>query len=354
MSTGDEADLKGILRDAPVPILVVGAGGNILFGNSKAESLLGRYPDDIRGFVRDSAVSCNRSAGGAMPPTEAPGLRMALVEEDGRAFDVEMTTSPGIYRGEPVTIAVIREVPPQGAVRPSAEGAPQTGGTKDNRHRLQLAIASHEFRVPLGIIDSAAQRLARILAPEGTGDAARRVRQIRRSVKGLLRLIEDTIDGDLSARALRIQETDLAAMLAQICQDQAELSEDRPIVCAFEPLPLMQVDPALIERVFINLLSNAIKFSSEEFPVWVSATHDATHVVIDVADQGIGIPEAELGKVFDACFRASNADHAPGSGLGLGIVRRLVEAHKGTVQIRSTRGLGTVVTVRMPIVAESD
>lgn len=354
--SGEETDLTGILRDAPVPILVAGPDSKILFANSKAKLLLGHYLGNAPRGTPYDATHYDLSANDLILPAGTPDRRVGLVDADGHSFEVELTAAPGTYLGQPVSIIAIREIPQQGDGA-SNEVAQAEGSADDHRRRLRFAIASHEFRVPLGIIDSAAQRLARILAPDGNEDAAHRIRQIRRSVKGMLRLIEDTIDSiddDLSTRVLRRQETDLGAILSQICEDQAELFGNRHIVCSLGPLPLACIDPALIERVFINLLSNAIKFSPEAFPIQVDATHDAAYFIVDVADQGIGIPEAELDHVFDERFRASNADHAPGSGLGLGIARRLVEAHQGKMEIRSTPGLGTVVSVRLPIVTPTD
>ncbi len=116
---------------------------------------------------------------------------------------------------------------------------------------------------------------------------------------------------------------------------------------------VVHADPVQVERALLNLVSNAVKFTPPGGRVDVSVRAEGDWVVVEVADTGIGIPAAEQDALFSRFFRASNATALaiPGTGLGLMIVRTVVELHGGELQVRSVEGEGTTVSVRLPVVA---
>ncbi|MFC4057036.1 sensor histidine kinase, partial [Planomonospora corallina] len=122
-------------------------------------------------------------------------------------------------------------------------------------------------------------------------------------------------------------------------------------------LPPLQGDAAQLERVLLNLLSNAVKFTPRGGTVTVSAGRDGgvrgDTVTLAVADTGVGIPEEEQGRLFTRFFRSSTAsdNQVPGTGLGLAISKAIVDAHGGTIGVRSVPGRGTTVTVTLPLAA---
>ncbi len=109
-------------------------------------------------------------------------------------------------------------------------------------------------------------------------------------------------------------------------------------------------DAAKLERVMLNLLSNAAKFTPPDGQVDVVVRPLAEGVSIEVRDTGVGIPEAEQSKLFQRFFRSSTARDAviPGTGLGLTIVKAIVEAHGGTISFESAAGQGTTFQVELP------
>ena len=115
------------------------------------------------------------------------------------------------------------------------------------------------------------------------------------------------------------------------------------------------MDRSQFDRVVLNLLSNAIKFSHEGGMVTVRLHGEGQHVVLDVTDTGIGIPASEQEQLFQRFFRSSlsMADEIQGTGLGLALVRTVVEWHGGTVSVESVEGRGTTVCVRLPRAAGS-
>jgi two-component system sensor histidine kinase KdpD len=120
-------------------------------------------------------------------------------------------------------------------------------------------------------------------------------------------------------------------------------------------LPMLQLDAVLFEQVLFNLLDNAAKYSSPETTISIKSRRDRDQVVLDIADEGDGIPPDELESVFDKFYRAQKGDRVrPGTGLGLAISRGFVEAMRGTISAanRSDRS-GAVLTIRLPVPAQT-
>ncbi|MFQ5665414.1 MAG: sensor histidine kinase [Candidatus Binatia bacterium] len=113
-------------------------------------------------------------------------------------------------------------------------------------------------------------------------------------------------------------------------------------------MPLLDLDVRQIERVITNLVDNAVKYTEPGGTVRVTVTRLDDYAVITVHDNGSGIRREDLPKLFDKFQRQTGSTRTEGTGLGLFIVRAIVEAHRGTVDVSSTLGEGTTVTVRLP------
>jgi two-component system phosphate regulon sensor histidine kinase PhoR len=219
-----------------------------------------------------------------------------------------------------------------------------------------MSTVSHELRTPLTSIAGYLELLLDTDADE-LGDARRRMLEvIARNTRRLRELIEDMLTlSKIESGAFRVSkiEVEAAALvenaLAAVAPAAAKASVGLHTGVA-GPLPL-RADPDQLDRVLMNLLTNAVKFTPPEGTVTVTARRDGDHVVIAVADTGMGIPEAEQQALFARFFRASNAIHQaiPGTGLGLAIVRTIVDNHGGTIEVRSTENVGTTMTVRLPV-----
>ena len=109
-----------------------------------------------------------------------------------------------------------------------------------------------------------------------------------------------------------------------------------------------QADPARLRQVLLDLIENADKYSPRETPIRLVLRQTASAVSIDVIDQGIGIPETELDQVFERFQRGSNAPEKTGSGLGLSVVKLLVEGMGGSIEVHSRLGEGSCFTVVLP------
>jgi signal transduction histidine kinase len=113
-----------------------------------------------------------------------------------------------------------------------------------------------------------------------------------------------------------------------------------------------QGDESLLRHIFSNLLSNAVKYSPDGSAVEFHVARDNGTAVFTVRDHGIGIPEADRARLFEAFHRAANVGETPGTGLGLLIVKRCVELHRGSIRFESRVGAGTTFTVGLPLFEE--
>jgi signal transduction histidine kinase len=219
-----------------------------------------------------------------------------------------------------------------------------------------LAVISHELRSPL----SAILTWATVLRGDGidAGVLARGLDAIERNARLQGKLIEDLLDVSriiFGKATLRPESIDLRVVLETAIEGARESARKRGVDLGLgtgEPLPPLIADSARMLQVFANLLSNAIKFTPAGGRVDVRAALDGRVVVVNVTDTGRGISGRFLPHVFDR-FRqadASTTRREGGLGLGLAIVRHLVQQHGGTVEVESAgEGKGTTFTVRLPL-----
>ncbi len=218
--------------------------------------------------------------------------------------------------------------------------------------RAAIAIASHELRTPLAVIDSTAQRLAtRYRADDPDGRRVARLgAAVGRAVGIIDRILEPARQGQAGPQLARAP-CDLGATLRHLCQEEAELDPSFHIeLRAPSSGPSVDVDPAFLEIILSNLLSNARKYSgaSRRIEVTLDIVGQAGWIEISVRDFGVGIDAIDLPHVFDRHYRAASVRGIPGQGLGLEIVRTLVQTQGGSVSVHSVPAAGSTFRVRLP------
>jgi len=158
---------------------------------------------------------------------------------------------------------------------------------------------------------------------------------------------------ELETRPLEQASVDLPVLLQEAFELAQENAADRQISLSIPqapwPLPQPSGDPDLLFLAIHNLLENAVKFTRPGDRVEVRAFEDGSTLVIEIADTGPGIPEDELPYVWEELYRGQNARGIPGSGLGLALVRSVIERHGGRVNLRSRVSQGSVFTLRLPL-----
>jgi two-component system, OmpR family, sensor kinase len=142
----------------------------------------------------------------------------------------------------------------------------------------------------------------------------------------------------------------VAALLQEVCQLHREMVPGSQIIERFAAAPMRMVgDAKLLFQAFSNLISNAIKYSPGGGTVEAAVEIAAEEVVVAIADRGIGIPPADLGRLFDRYHRGSNVSGIVGTGVGLYLVKMVVDLHGGRVEVQSKEGDGSRFTIRLPL-----
>ena len=219
-----------------------------------------------------------------------------------------------------------------------------------------FGMAAHDLRNPLGIVAGVVEILLDELTDSLSEENRDLLSRVASSVEYMLGLIDDMLDySKIDAGRLELQLTpvDVADLIGQNLAFNTILAGKKGISLRFEnegAPPLLNLDSRRIQQVLNNLISNALKFSNRGSSVTITLTAEMAAVTIAVADQGQGIPAAELGKLFKPYSRTStkSTDGEMSTGLGLAIVRRIVEAHGGSIRVKSEPGRGSTFYVSLP------
>ncbi len=371
--------LRGLVAHAPAAISVKAVDGRYLLANPQFEMLCGLDPGTVLGRVDAEVFPAERAR--QMTELDARCLHTQMVLE--RELELEDASGtrnllcvryPVTEEGEVSGIgAIYLDITSQKTVEAQLRAARAEQKTRadaldasvDQLRELDrlktefISSVSHELRTPLTSIRGYLEMLR-----DGSSGITEEMRErflaiIDRNSEHLLSLIEDLLilsrmdSGQYSAldRQFSVREiVDGAVSIVQPALQQAQLTMSVEIA---DDVPSILGDPGQLERVLINLLSNAIKFSAPDGSVEIIAQPGHPGVSIAVRDRGIGIPAEERHQLFTRFYRTAAARERgiPGTGLGLAVVHGIVNGHGGTVQVDSTPGHGTTMTVRLPAVA---
>lgn len=219
------------------------------------------------------------------------------------------------------------------------------------------ADASHELRTPLTIMRGELEALVR--EKDTPARLQERIGSVLEETERLSRIAESLLAiSRLDAGEARMEqkECDLAALAQNTAEQMTLLAEEKQIALhIYTPEPVMvSGDSARLKQVVVNLLDNAIKYTGEHGNVWLKVSMSPQKAVLEVRDDGIGIPSTALPHLFERFYRVDEARSRAtgGAGLGLSIVRSICVAHGGNIEIQSAEGQGTLCRVELPILAK--
>lgn len=215
-----------------------------------------------------------------------------------------------------------------------------------------ISMVSHEFRTPLAIVDGNAQILERRYKDLSDDAVKLRLRTIRSAVSRTLNMMQAV----LSSNLLKTGKMDVIAehfslkdLLKELCREQADLAHDYTILVDIDDIPdIVWMDAKILTLILTNVLANAVKFSSDNPHIEIKAWMKDDEISISVLDRGVGIPAAEIDKIFNRFYRATTAQNIAGSGVGLSLVKDLVHVHGGRVSVTSEEGAWTQFIVHFP------
>jgi len=348
-----EAEAQALLQGVVEGVYAVDADRNVRYVNPQAARMLGMDPGAAIGrfcgdLLRPCARNGERPCDGACPILAARERDKAqateILENPDGTRRVVVITSAGPVEG--MQVQVMRDETEIEAVRRARDSV--------------LANISHEFRTPL-----AAQQASIELLRDGIADMPRDqleelVGSLQRGTLRLTRLIDNLLESvriESGQLAIRRQEVDLA----QVVEDAQELVEGLLVqrgqslrVELPADLPVIHGDAQRLAQVVTNLLANANKFGPEGSEIRIGGAAAAGDVSLWVEDEGPGVPESEGGSIFERFYRSADQEPEPrGLGLGLWIVKSIVERHGGHVRAGRTAEGHTRFTVTLPAAREA-
>lgn len=219
-----------------------------------------------------------------------------------------------------------------------------------------LSVVSHELRTPLSSILGYGEFLEDELPGDLTGDQPEYVARIMQAARQMGMLVDDLLDlTRIASGTLRLDMREVAVpdLMVQASAIAAPLLEPKRQLLHLEVsgVSMVTADPGRLLQVLLNLLSNAAKFSPEGSPIVLKAEGTPEGVAISVVDQGVGIEASEHEAIFERFYQSDRSltRQAGGVGLGLSIVKHLVELHHGKVQVLSEPGTGATFRVMLPV-----
>jgi PAS domain S-box-containing protein len=327
------AELDAILAATVEGVLVVDDTGTIRHTNAGAESILGSSERELIGMKLGPLVPGDVNDEESLHLTRAQRV-------DGSEFWAEISRGK-IFEGSGRrrVAVVVRDV--TGRIE-----------TEESVRRIQDEFVSnmtHELKTPLTAIIGFSDWM---LSDPDTPNSAEDLETIRDSALSMQELIDDILDFKRISGADAAREpVDLADIieLSVAVVNPAAVDRSIEVALSVERCPAVMGDADQLQSAVQNLVSNAVKYSNPGGKVRVGLRREGGQALLSVEDEGIGIPDTDQEHLFERFFRAGNTGDIHGTGLGLALVRQVIERHHGSVALSSVVGEGTRVTVVLPV-----
>jgi two-component system, OmpR family, sensor histidine kinase VicK len=341
-----DPDLR-ILFLNPAFTHVTGWEVNEWLGRSVYDLLRTDHPEQVREFV-DAAAN---------DPVQSVSSQIQIATRFGNEVLVEFKLQP--YLKEDILAGftgVARDISDRGRIalqelQMAMEHERLTALRRFLRH------ASHDLRTPLAVINSSGYLIRRKLKPEMLASVLPQVDMIERQVMHLNEQLNNLFKfSETQTRAGRhlFQKHQLPELVSQVIQEQTPAIQLKRHKIAFHTegeLPPVLVDAEDIQRVIRHLLVNAIRYTPEQGSISIEIKRDSLNILLQITDNGIGIPREELPLIFEPFYRVDRARNLDTGGLGLGLTisRAIIAAHEGYLQVESTLNEGTTAIVALPV-----
>jgi len=357
-----EDRFRRFVESAPIATVISDQTGRIVLVNRAAEQLFAYNREELLQESIQKLIPASEITTYGEPQMESitadykhrsENLELSARRKDGSVFPVDMQLSYINMPDGPLMMGFLLDITErkqaEQALMQSLAHERELGELKSRF----VSMASHEFRTPLAAILATTETL---MVYRDRMDATKidtRLDKIRDQVMHLKAIIDDVLQlSRVQAGHVQFnpERGDLNAMCYEICEE----FENQPayrgrVKYEANPNPLLvSFDRHLMRQIISNLVSNALKYSPTDKPVHFTLWGDATHIVVKVTDEGIGIPVEDRKHLFEPFHRAANVGTISGTGLGLSITKQAVDLHHGTIALDSQVNSGTTFTVTIP------
>ena len=342
--------------------IVVHEGGKILAVNDSFATLVRDHRKNLIGasmldFVAPDSLEIVQER--MTSPSEQP-YSINARRRDGSVFPVELSIKTHLYEDREVRLVAVRDMSERHQIEAERKKKLEAQAAVELRDQF-ISIASHELRTPLTPLKLANEILLSLVTDKNSSfltspEVLKILRKSEIQIGRITRLIDDMLDVSRISRGhfeLQLEDFDLARTLEHLMAAHAdEIAQGKSRVRLKAPPSLtVHWDRMRTEQIIMNLLKNALIYGDSK-PVSVGVRLCRENVVLSVRDRGIGIAPDRIASIFERFERAVPSRNYGGLGLGLYIVQKVVEAHRGQVRVRSRLGQGSRFTVLLPRTAK--
>jgi two-component system NtrC family sensor kinase len=332
-SEAERKKLETILTGIENGVIVADYDGRLILMNRKAREAFGIRETSLTGKRVRDFIQHQDLLDVLRDDSLVSATRVEIALEDGRVMNTQITPIPEIG-----LVVIMQDI---------------THLKELDRIKTEFVnTVSHDLRSPLTAILGYVELIDRV----GTINKQQQefIRRVQLSVHSITALINDLLDlGRIETGFdARKEIIPFTTILDYSIEGQRNLVDEKSQILVVEgkdALPQVLGNPIRLRQMVTNLLANAIKYTKEGGEIHVSTSTEAGQIILQITDNGPGIPPADQPYIFDKFYRASNiSSDIPGSGLGLAIVKSIVENHLGRIWVDSTLGQGTTFTVVLP------
>ncbi|HBC72546.1 MAG: PAS sensor protein [Candidatus Amesbacteria bacterium GW2011_GWB1_47_19] len=355
-SIREQAKDEALLASIGEGIVVTDKNGLIEMINKAAELMIGWKGSEVLGKRWFEVVKLLDGRGNVVPPEKRATQRVLsgggsvfsdrnyYVRRDNTKFAVATTAAPVTLEGKVVgVIAVFRDITREREI--------------DKAKTEFVSLASHQLRTPLSAIKWFSEMLLAGDAGELVGEQKEFVHNMYQSNERMIELVNSLLNiSRIESGRIRIDPvpTDLGELIKGVVLEltpKVTVKKLNLVLSIHPDLSKINLDPHLIRQVYLNLLSNSVKYTPEDGDVTVIVSRKDSDVVSQISDTGVGIPRGDYGRVFEKFYRGDNAQkmETDGTGLGLYLVKAIVESSGGKIRFESEENKGTTFWLSLPL-----
>ena len=358
---------RTILRNALDAVIIINEKGLIEFWNSNAEEIFGYKQEEVldkslSGIIIPEKFRAAHEAGIAhyMATGEGPILNQRIelvsIHRDGHSFPVELSIIPIKVGKNQLFAAFLQDISSRKKAQDDMNEALEQQKELARMKSLLISMASHEFRTPLTTIKANAEMLE-IWAERLPGNLGEKsgkyFKRLNGEIDRLSNIMTDIlIMGRLDSGKIKLKPRNLdlySFILEYSDKHHGNRKDGRGLQVKLQGSPrILSIDPEIFDHILNNLVGNAFKYSRDAKDPEIRLHYLDDHLRLGIKDYGIGIPQDDVDKIFNSFYRSDNTRGYEGSGMGLAIVKQMIDMHQMELKVFSAEGEGSEFVLEIP------